>query len=69
MSQATEQYTEFRRILRRQHVEQLTGLSYTTIWRKEKAGEFPQRVRLGKNSVGWREADVMEWLDGREAVK
>lgn len=64
-----DKYAEFRRILRKAEVQKLTGLSYTSIWRKEKAGEFPSRVRLGKNSIGWRESSVMRWVDEREAVK
>ena len=63
-----DRYAEYRRILRRQDVERLTGLSYTTIWRKEHAGDFPQRVRLGANAVGWREGDVLRWIDARETV-
>lgn len=64
-----DKYAEFRRIIRKAEVQRLTGLSYTSIWRKEKAGEFVPRVRLGANSVGWRESDVMRWLDERESVK
>jgi prophage regulatory protein len=55
-------------ILRRPAVEQLTGLSYTTIYRKMRTGEFPPRVRLGQNSVGWRESDVRAWISSRETV-
>lgn len=64
-----DKYSECRRILRKDEVQRLTGLSYTTIWRKERNGEFAARVRLGANSVGWREGDVLRWLDQREAVK
>ena len=63
-----DKYSEYRRILRKEEVQRLTGLSYTTIWRKEKEGEFAARVRLGANSVGWREGDVLRWLDQRERV-
>lgn len=55
-------------ILRRPQVERLTGLSYTTIFRKEKNGDFPARVRLGPNSVGWKESDIIAWLTSREIV-
>jgi len=50
------------RIMRIQEVVDLTGLSRTTIWRKERAGEFPARVRLGENSVGWRAGEVNRWI-------
>lgn len=55
-------------ILRRPDVEGLVGLSYSTIRRKENAGQFPRRVRLGTNSVGWRKSEIMEWLNGLETV-
>lgn len=53
------------RILRIGEVKSRTGLSRTTIWRKEKAGDFPARVRLGANSVGWPESEVEEWIEKR----
>lgn len=53
------------KILRTRDVVALTGLSRVTIWRFEKAGRFPSRVRLGANSVGWIEDQVLSWLSGR----
>ena len=52
-------------ILRTNDVTQKTGLSRTTLWRLERRGEFPKRIRLGANSVGWRETEVDEWIDHR----
>ena len=28
---------------------------------------FPQPIRIGPNTVAWREADVLRWLDERAA--
>ena len=50
------------RMLRLPKVVERTGLSTTTLWRRERAGEFPKRRRLGPNSVGWMESEVNEWL-------
>ncbi len=44
------------------------GLSRPTIWRLERAGEFPKRRQLGKNSVAWLEEEVEEWMREREVV-
>ena len=52
-------------ICRTDEVTRLTGLSRTTLWRLEREGKFPERVRLGANSVGWREEEVRAWLDER----
>jgi len=43
----------------------MTGLSRTTIWRLENKEEFPRRVSLGANSVGWRLSEVKRWVKGR----
>ena len=29
------------------------------------AGEFPAPVKIGPNSVAWRESDVFEWIKSR----
>ena len=42
-----------------------TGLSRTTIWRLERAGNFPQRIRLGAASVGWSAEEIDAWLASR----
>ena len=52
-------------ILRTAAVIRLTGLSRTTLSRLERQGEFPARVRLGLNSVGWKEEEVARWIDAR----
>ncbi len=43
----------------------MTGLSRTTLWRMENKGEFPRRVSLGENSVGWRLSEVENWMRER----
>ncbi len=55
-------------ILRRADVCKVTGLSYSTIWRLEAAGQFPGRVQLAANSVGWHAAEVDAWLGNRARV-
>ena len=53
------------RILREPDVQRLTGVSRVTRWRWEKDGQFPQRVRLGKNIIGWREQEILQWIESR----
>ena len=53
-------------ILRTANLQTYVGLSRTTIWRLEKSGQFPKRVRLGQNSVGWLKGDVDTWLESRK---
>ena len=56
------------KVLRRKQVLELIGLSSSTQWRMEKAGQFPVRIKLGKGSVGWHFTEVEEWLRSRERV-
>ena len=48
--------------LRKKEVCRLTGLSHVTIWRLEKAGNFPQRFQLHGRIVAWRRSEVMRWI-------
>lgn len=53
------------RLLRLPEVEELTGLSGTTIWRREKEGKFPRRRRVAGNLVAWRSDEVEAWIRSR----
>ena len=56
-----------KRIIRKPELLNIIGLSDPTIWRMEKNGDFPKRLRLGGNSCGWLEAEVNEWIEERLA--
>ncbi|SFP62503.1 transcriptional regulator, AlpA family [Sphingomonas rubra] len=50
------------RLLRFPEVHNRTGLSESTIRRREARGTFPGRVALGPRLVGWYESDVVAWV-------
>ena len=50
-------------------VEHVSGYSRTTIWRHEREGLFPRRVKIGKARVGWLESEVREWIAARKAAR
>lgn len=54
------------RIIRAKEVQDLTGLSRTTLWRFENKGEFPRRVSLGASNVGWKLSEVQRWISERQ---
>ncbi|WP_083761204.1 helix-turn-helix transcriptional regulator [Pelobacter propionicus] len=56
------------RIIRPKETSTITGRSLASIWRDEKAGNFPSRIRLGANSVGYRLSEVMAWVESRQVV-
>lgn len=45
---------------------QRVALSRSTIWRMERAGQFPKRRRLSVNKVAWWEPEIEEWLRSRD---
>ena len=56
------------KILRQREVVQLTGLSKVTLWRLEQKGEFPQKIALSPNRVGWLESEVLNWVNSRPRI-
>ena len=57
------------RILSKRQVKELVLYSPQHIARLEKAGQFPKRVPLGPNRVGWVEREVLDWLEERVAQR
>ena len=55
-------------LLRRNEVEELTGLSCSTIYREMKAGRFPKRVRTAARAVRWRKTDIEDWVASLDAA-
>lgn len=53
------------RLLPFREVTQRVALSRSTIWRMERAGQFPKRRRLSVNKVAWWEPEIEEWLQRR----
>ena len=53
------------RILRRAEVLQVCGISQSTLYEMMSRGTFPPSVRIGVRSVGWRESQIVEWLESR----
>ncbi|MEM5295634.1 AlpA family transcriptional regulator [Burkholderia sp. JPY481] len=49
-------------ILRRKQVEQVVGLSRSTIYQRIKDGTFPRPLSLGGRMVGWRASDIELFL-------
>ena len=57
------------RILRKPETVHKTGYSAVQIWRMERRGDFPKRVQLGPNAVGWLEHEVDRWIADRAAAR
>lgn len=60
---------EHMRIVRKKELLGIVGLSDPTVYRMEKAGRFPKRLRLGGNSCGWLQSEVDGWIAERAAAR
>ena len=54
------------KILRRQAVMEMLGISSATLHRRIKDGSVPAPLRLGPNSVGWKESNILAVIAGYE---
>ena len=57
--------TRLPRLIPYRELAQRVALSRSTIWRMERAGQFPKRRRLSVNKVAWWEPEIEEWLRNR----
>jgi prophage regulatory protein len=57
--------TKMKRILSSAELRKAVPYSLTHIYRLEKKGEFPRRIKVGRNRVGWMEAEIQAWVETR----
>lgn len=53
---------------RRRAVEEITGLSRSTIYDLMSKGQFPRPVKLTGKAVGWPESALSDWLNSRQTT-
>ena len=54
--------------LRRHAVEEITGLSRSTIYLLMSRGEFPKPIKLTGRAVAWPESAIAKWLAHRAQI-
>jgi len=59
------------KLLSYDELKPLKGVPYSKVqlWRKEKVGDFPKRVRIGGNRHGWLEREIDDWIASRVAAR
>ena len=60
------------RLLDKVEIRQITGVSFTTIWKWMRAGHFPRCYAIGhgeKTKSVWRSDDIDRWIDGLKVRK
>jgi prophage regulatory protein len=62
------------RVIRLKEVLGMTGLARSTIYDRMDRGSprydesFPRPIRLGRNSVGWIEFEIVCWINSRVVI-
>jgi prophage regulatory protein len=56
-------------LIRSGEIETIVPYSMNHIRRLEEAGQFPKRVRVGANRVGWVRAEVEQWINDRMGAR
>src|SRR3546814_16439144 len=57
------------RIIRMKTVQDRTGLSRSTIYRKITEGTFPRQQKLGVHGAGWHESAINRWVANPAAYR
>lgn len=52
-------------LLRQPDVLAVAPFSAATLWRRVRAGDFPQPIKVGPAMTAWRWGDVRRWLEAR----
>lgn len=55
-------------LLRRPDVLRVTGLTQSSMYRLIKANTFPQPVQITEGTNGWRQSEIVKWIDQRPRV-
>lgn len=57
------------KILRPIEVTELLNIGMSTLYNWIKRPDFPQKIQLGKNAVGFFEHEITEWLEFQKVTK
>ena len=51
------------KIIKLREVMAMTALSRSSIYAFVREGAFPKPIQLGARAVGWKENEILEWID------
>lgn len=56
------------RFIRAPEVCRMVGYSRASLYRLERGGDFPKRIKLGANAAAWKLSEIREWMNSRETA-
>lgn len=51
------------KIIKLPQVMKMTSFSVSSIYRLCNEGKFPTKIKIGSRSVGWRESDIIDYIN------
>lgn len=57
------------KLIRPQALADYLGIGLSTLYDRMKEPDFPRKVQISKNAVGFRESEIMEWMDDNTEPK
>jgi len=57
------------RLIRLPEVKAMTGASEVSLWRWERNGKFPRRLKISERLVAWRLSEILAWMNERSAAR
>jgi len=64
-----DDHTSLEKFIMLPQVREIVPYSASHLWRLERAGQFPQRVRLGGNRIAWLQSEVSAWVESKLASR
>ena len=64
-----DDHTSLEKFIILPQVREIVPYSASHLWRLERAGQFPKRVRLGGNRVAWLQSEVSAWVESKLASR
>lgn len=57
------------KLIRPQTLADKLGIGLSTLYDRMKEPDFPRKVQISKNAVGFRESEIMEWMEANTENK
>ena len=64
-----DDHTSLEKFIMLPQVREIVPYSASHLWRLERAGQFPKRVRLGGNRIAWVQSEVSAWVESKLASR
>lgn len=57
------------KIVRPKELALYLSVSISTLWRIQKADDFPKKIQLGPKAVGWDSISIDSWIESKSISK